>query len=264
MNLAAAAQSSIGRKIISGLTGFLLMGFVVGHLTGNFLLLVGPDAFNNYAYFLEHMFHGAGLKIAELGLTVLFLSHAWSGYSVWSNKQKARKSGYAVSQSAGGNSKKSFSSTNMMITGVLLLLFVVWHVLQFKFGIIDTANRDVVVDGVAMRDLYGLVIDTFSTFVWTGVYLIIMTALGVHLWHGAWSAFQSTGLANGKYLPTLHKAAHVIAVVLALGFLALPTIVLLANERFQKLDDQYMEKYKVVTSIENPSASTLDTTEKGA
>lgn len=247
MNLAAAAQSSIGRKLISGFTGLLLVGFVIGHLIGNFLLLAGPKAFNDYAYLLEHMFHGVGLIVAEIGLVVLFATHAWSGYTVWANKMKARKSGYQVSGDAGGASKKSLSSTSMLWTGCLLLAFVIWHVAQFKFGIIDPhkSQRLVEVGGVQMRDLYGLVVDTFASPLWTIVYLVIMAALGVHLWHGAWSAFQSLGLANGKYLPSITKAAHLVAALLALGFLFLPAFILIRNDAFQQADQEYMRQYQI-------------------
>ncbi|MFA5503890.1 MAG: succinate dehydrogenase cytochrome b subunit [Vulcanimicrobiota bacterium] len=246
MNLATAAQSSIGRKLINGFTGLLLVGFVIGHLIGNLLLLVGPKAFNDYAYFLEHMFHGAGLIVAEVGLIVLFLSHAWSGYSVWRRKWEARQYGYAVPGDAGGVSKKSVSSNTMLWTGILLLGFVIWHVLQFKFGIIDReTNRQVLVNGVEMRDLYGLVIDTFASPVWTGVYLIIMAALGFHLWHGAWSAFQSLGLANANYLPTITRVAHGLAALLAFGFLFLPAYIMLSNESLQDKDQMYLIQYQV-------------------
>jgi succinate dehydrogenase / fumarate reductase cytochrome b subunit len=244
MNLATAAQSSIGRKLINGLTGLLLVGFVIGHLIGNLLLLVGPDAFNNYAYFLENVGHGKGVLIAEFGLIVIFLSHAWSGYSVWRKKWEARKSAYAAPGDAGGASKKSMSSTSMLWTGILLLGFTIWHVMQFKFGIIDRVDRSVTVDGVHMKDLYGLVIDTFGQPVWTGVYLIVMAALGMHLWHGAWSAFQSLGLANDKYLPTITKVAHLVAAVLAAGFLALPFYICVSNGTFAKADKQYVMKYQ--------------------
>ena len=265
MNLATAAQSSIGRKIITGITGLLLIGFVIGHLTGNFLLLVGPKAFNDYAYFLEHMFHGAGLIVAELGLIVLFASHAWSGYSVWANKWKARTTNYEIPSDAGGKSKKSVSSTSMLWTGILLLAFVVWHVAQFKFGVIDTANRDVIVDGVAMRDLYGLVIDTFANPMWTVIYLMIMVALGTHLWHGAWSAFQSLGLANDKYLPTINKGAHLVAALLAAGFLFLPTYIMIRSSHFQELDKQYMQTYQVSGDTTNTNVSgATQTAEEGA
>ena len=75
MNLAAAAQSSIGRKLVNGITGFLLLGFVIGHLIGNFLLLAGPGEFNNYAHFLESLGHGKLLYVVELGLIAIFVPY---------------------------------------------------------------------------------------------------------------------------------------------------------------------------------------------
>jgi succinate dehydrogenase cytochrome b subunit len=242
MNLAAAAQSSIGRKLINGITGLLLVGFVVGHLIGNFLLLAGPEAFNGYAYFLKTLGHGALLPVVEIGLVVLFLSHAYSGYTVWDKKWKARKSDYAEPGNAGGKSHKSLSSTSMLWSGCLLLAFVVWHVAQFKFGIIDRTNRNVTVDGVEMYDFYGVVVDTFGDPIWTGIYMVIMAVLGLHLWHGTWSAFQSLGLANSKYLPTINKLAHGLAIILAAGFLLLPAYILINNASLKALDQTYMQQ----------------------
>lgn len=250
MNLATAAQSSIGRKLINGFTGLLLVGFVIGHLIGNLLLLVGPKAFNDYAYFLEHIGHGKGLILAEIGLIIIFLSHAWSGWSVWRRKDKARKSRYEVPGDAGGASKKSVSSTSMLYTGIALLVFVAWHVAQFKFGIVDDVNRTVIVDGIEMRNLYGLVIDTFGNTVWTALYLVIMACLGLHLWHGAWSFFQSLGLANDEYLPTITKAMHFVAGALAAGFLFLPAYILLNNSNFQQADDAYVATYQSANTSE--------------
>lgn len=244
MNLATAAQSSIGRKIINGFSGLLLVGFVIGHLTGNFLLLVGPEAFNNYAYFLEHMFHGAALPLVEAGLALVFLSHIWSGVTVWNNKAKARKHAYAVPGDAGGKSKKSVSSTTMLYSGLLLVAFVVLHVLQFKFALFHTGGKpQVVVDNVTMSNLYIVVVEAFRSPIWTILYLVVMTALGTHLWHGAWSAFQSLGLANDKYLPTIRKVAHALAALLAIGFLFLPAAIFLGNGHFQELNVQYQNQY---------------------
>lgn len=271
MNIAALAQSSIGRKLMTGVTGLLLLGFVIGHLTGNFLLLVGPKAFNDYAYFLEHLFHGAGLIIAEIGLIVFFLSHAWSGFSVWQSKWKARSSGYQVPGDAGGVSRKSISSTTMLWTGIILLVFVCVHVAQFKFGLFDdpNVNRMVNVDGIVMRDLYGLVIDSFGNPLTAGFYIIVMTLLGTHLWHGAWSAFQSLGLANADYLPIIRKIGNVLAMILAVGFLFLPAYILIDNSSFQAKDEAYMDKYETTETSgdmtkHTVSGVTITTEEEGA
>ncbi len=244
MNLAKAVNSSVGRKLITGLTGLLLVGFVIGHLTGNLLLFAGPKAFNEYAYFLETMFHGAGIIVAEIGLILLFGFHAWSGISVWRNKAKARPQAYQVKENAGGTSRKTLSSTTMLWTGLLLLAFVVIHVAQFKLGVIDpVADRMVTVDGVEMKNLFGRVVDAFAQPLTAVFYMVVMAMLGLHLWHGAWSAFQSLGLANSSYLPTIEKAAHAIAVLLAVGFLFLPGVIFVANDHFQKQNAAFVSEY---------------------
>lgn len=245
MNLATAAQSSIGRKLINGFTGLLLLGFVIGHLIGNLLLLVGPAPFNEYAYFLTHVGHGFALPVVELGLFLVFAFHIWSGYSVWANKAKARKHSYAVPADAGGKSQKSVSSTSMLYTGLLLVAFVVVHIMQFKLALFNGGRHpEVTVNGVEMDNLYIFVVTAFGSVFWTGAYIVVMAALGTHLWHGAWSLFQSLGLANDKYLPTIRKIAHVAALVLAVGFLMLPAVICGANGHFVEMNNQYEMQLK--------------------
>lgn len=242
MNLGTAIGSSIGRKIINGVTGLFFVGFVIGHLTGNFLLFAGPDAFNSYAYFLTSLFHGVGLLIVEAVMLLFLAMHAWSGISVWLNKWSARGKGYSVTGHAAG-SRKSKASTSMLWTGILLLLFIFFHVLQFKFGVTDPRppeEHEVLINGVEMENLYGRVVDTFAQPFYTAVYMIIMAMLGTHLWHGTWSAFQSLGLANQHYLPTIRKIGHALAVLLAVGFLALPGVIYAQNDYFQNQDQAYV------------------------
>ncbi len=242
MNVGTAIGSSIGRKIINGITGLFFVGFVIGHLTGNFLLFAGPDAFNSYAHFLTNLFHGAGLLIVEAVMLLFLAMHAWSGITVWLNKWSARSKGYSVKGHATG-SRKSLASTSMLYTGILLLVFIVFHVAQFKFGLTDPrppADHEVIINGVEIENLYGRVVDTFAQPFYTAIYMIIMAMLGTHLWHGTWSAFQSLGLANQHFLPTIRKIGHVLAVLLAVGFLALPGVIFAQNDYFQEQDQAYI------------------------
>lgn len=244
MNLGATLGSSIGRKIVNGVTGLAFVGFVIGHLIGNMLLFVGPGPFNDYAHFLTHMFHGVGVLIAEAILLVFLLMHAYTGIMVWSNKAAARTTAYRVKGDAGGNSPKSFASQSMLYTGILLLVFIFFHVLQFKFGVMDGRPLEgqwLTVDGVHLRNVYGLVVDSFAAWYWSVGYMVIMTVLGLHLWHGAWSAFQSLGLANDHYLPAIRAAARMLAVILTIGFIALPGAIWLGNDYFQGQDTAYIQ-----------------------
>jgi succinate dehydrogenase / fumarate reductase, cytochrome b subunit len=210
--------SSVGKKLITGLTGVLLVGFVVMHLLGNLTLLVGGDAFNEYADFLAKLGHGKLLTVAELGLVVIFGSHIVSGVSVALRRQKARPEGYQYHGNAGGVSKKSASSQSMIYTGTVLAIFLIVHVWQFRLGPV----YETTLHGEKVRDLYKLVVETFSNGAWVGFYVAVMLMLGFHLRHGFWSMFQSLGLTNKRLLPVLVPLGVAVAVLLAVGFLSLP------------------------------------------
>jgi len=235
--LTSRLWSSVGKKLITGITGLALVGFLVGHLTGNLLILAGPEAFNHYAKFLHSLGHGAAVIVAEIALLGFFVFHAITGISIWLKKRKAAGgpgggSGggrYAVSGHAGGPSRKGVSSQNMIWTGLIILLFVVLHIVHFKFGP-DASDGYVFVDsmGVEMRDLHALVIEEFQNPFIVGLYVISMLLLGLHLRHGVWSALQSIGLSNPKLTPVLYTVAGAFGLLLTFGFIMLPLIVLFA------------------------------------
>ena len=213
------AWSSVGKKVITALTGFALMGFIVVHLLGNFTLFIGPGAFNEYAHFLETAVHGWLIYAFEVFLIVVFFFHMISAVTVaWMDKRKGRETGYKFSKNAGGKSKKTLSSTSMIYTGALLIVFVIMHIFLFKFN--GGAPHKHGADGV--KDLYLAVDTVYSGLGFTIFTLVAMVCLGLHLRHGFWSAFQSLGWANDKYLPVLVKVAGVFAVLMAVGFIILP------------------------------------------
>jgi len=221
----SAAWSSVGKKVITGLTGFLLMGFVIVHLIGNLTLLFptsGP--FNHYAHFLETMLHGWLIYVFEVGLLLMFAFHIIAAVTVaLTDKMAARKVGYKYARNAGGKSRKTLSSRSMIITGIILGVFVISHIWLFKFAG-GNHHETVTVDGVVMKNLYKTVVGTFKGLPFTVFTVVSMVLLGLHLRHGAWSAFQSLGWANNRYLPLLTRIAAVFAVVMAVGFIAIPVI----------------------------------------
>jgi succinate dehydrogenase / fumarate reductase cytochrome b subunit len=218
--LRAIAWSSVGKKFLTGLTGLALFGFVIVHLLGNLTLLIGPDSFNGYAHFLEHLLHGWLIIAFEIGLVAFLLFHIVAGVTVaLIDKSRARPVKYKVLRTAGGTSRKTLSSRSMIITGIVLGVFVVWHVNMFKFG--DHAEYTNV-SGTTLKDLYTLVVLSFKNIWILAGYLAVMILLGFHLRHGIWSAFQSLGWSSEKVLPFLEGVALVLAVLLAIGFLFLP------------------------------------------
>jgi succinate dehydrogenase / fumarate reductase cytochrome b subunit len=215
-------MTSVGKKIVSGITGLALCGFIVAHLAGNLLLLVGAEPFNEYTLFLSSFAHGLFLPVAESGLVVLFLAHAFAGIRVHVDKRRARPDKNVKVGSAGGPSQKTLASRTMLVTGILLLLFLIGHVYTFRLGPAEAEGYVTMLDGHEARDLYRLVIETFKDPVPVVGYTLIMLLLGFHLWHGFWSAFQSLGANNPKYMPLITTAGVVFAIAMAVGFLMIP------------------------------------------
>jgi succinate dehydrogenase / fumarate reductase cytochrome b subunit len=202
-------RSSIGRKHLVAITGLLLCGFLVGHLSGNLLLLVGPDAFNIYAHKLVSL--GALLYLVEAGLALVFLVHLYLAIRLnLENKQACGK--YEMKKWTGRGT--NFMSASMPYTGIVLLVFIILHLMNLKFG----TNYPTEVDGVQMRDIYRTTVEYFQSPVNVIWYVVAMTCAGLHTAHGFASAFQSLGLNFPKYYPKIKIISYLYAATIAGGF----------------------------------------------
>jgi len=220
--------SSVGKKVIDALTGLALVAFVVFHLIGNLSLLRGdPGPFNHYAHFWESL--GIFLYLIELGLIAVFLFHTVLGVAVWLDKRKARPQKYKQSADAGSPSKKTWSSKNMIISGLVLFVFTIVHLKNFKYGPGLAEKYIYMADGQPIRDLYRLVIESFHNEVYVIGYTVAMILLGFHLRHGFWSAFQSLGVQHPRLVPLIYAVGILIAIVLAAGFILLPVYIYFAG-----------------------------------
>ncbi len=218
------AGSSVGKKVFVAVTGLLLFGFVCVHLLGNLTLLIPDDgkAFNHYAHFLETLIHGWLIIAFEVGLVLAFLVHAIYAVTVaLVDKQRARPQKYALQRDAGGKSRKTLASRSMIVTGPVILLFVIIHVKMFKFA----HHPDVTYDGTTMKNLYAVVVDAFKQPLIMIAYIVVMLLLGTHLWHGVWSAFQSMGWNSDRHVKVLTRLSVVFGILLGFGFLILPAYV---------------------------------------
>lgn len=234
-------SSSVGRKLLTGLTGLGLTVFVIVHMIGNLALFSDdPGAYNRYADFL--LGTGPILYVVEAILLVFALVHAYLGIQIYLGRKRARKAGYKKYRSSGRPSLQSFSSRTMIFTGLVLLVFLVIHLATFKFGpgieegyVATETGASVaadetlgpseveVVDGVVvMRDLRRLVLHKFQNPLYAFGYVFVMLLLGFHLRHGIWSALQSLGAMNPKLTPVVYTLGGILAVLVALGFLVLP------------------------------------------
>ncbi len=220
--------SSVGRKILMSLTGLLLFTFVVGHLAGNLPLLTGdPDPFNKYGHFLVSL--GGLLIVVELVLVGCLLVHVWTAIAIALGKRHARPDRYAKQKGAGGASRKTVGASTMVYTGLVTLVFIVLHLITFKWGPGVPQGYVTQIDGVEMRDLHRLVVETFSRPGPVVGYVAAMVVLGFHLSHAFWSAFQSLGFYHHRYTRILYAGGRTVAFLIALGFLVIPVWIYFAG-----------------------------------
>lgn len=215
-----ALQSQVGRKLMTGITGIALMLFLVVHLAGNYAIFASAEAFNIYTRTLENL--GILLYIAEAGLLFFVLYHSYLGISIWLGKRKARSSGYEVYKSRGGASRQNLASRSMILSGITILVFLVVHIWSFKFGETDIIMS---AEGEPMRDLRQLVIDSFTTWYIALGYIVVLSLIMLHLFHGAWSAFTSLGVTSKNNTHAFKLGAYVFAIVLMLGFIFIPVYI---------------------------------------
>ena len=202
-----ALASSVGRKIVLGLTGFLLLGFILNHLAGNAKLL--GEGFNEYVQFLQDF--GPLLLVAEIGLAALFACHVIIALRLTMDNRKARQTRYEVRNNRGA---QTFGSVSMFHTGALLLAFLLKHILDFRLasGFLD--------------DPEGMVVAKLSQTGNAFIYILASVVLGIHLSHGFRSAFQSIGLSHPKLDAILAKTGIALAALIALGFASIPAYIL--------------------------------------
>lgn len=201
--------SSVGTKLLVGITGLFLFIYLLVHIAGNLVVFAGPDTFNLYAGALS----GNPLIIViEVVLLLAFVVHAGKAVAMTLANRRARPVAYAVKKPAGGRSRKSFASTTMILSGVWLLVFVVLHVYGFKF-----APAPMTADG--HRDLYALEMGYFANPALVAFYVLTMVVVGTHLFHGISSAVQSLGLDHPAWTPRILLFGKVAASLIAALFI---------------------------------------------
>ena len=208
--LKLALFSSIGRKALMAVTGLSFCAFLVVHFVGNFFLYVGRDSFNSY---VEHL-HALGflVNIAEMGLLFFAAVHILAAVTLYIENLMARPVRYAYRRDAGG---RTLASRLMPYTGLYILLFVLFHLITFKYA--DHTGTTV----------YDLVNQAFASFGYIVFYIFSMAVVAFHISHGFWSAFQTLGLNHPKYMPAIHIISLALAVVIGVGFGLIPIYMLI-------------------------------------
>jgi len=205
------SNSSVGTKLFIGATGLFLVFYLLIHIVGNFVVFLGPSAFNKYAHTLESI---PILPAIEIILLAGFLAHIFKTVGMYLSNRQARPVGYAMKRNAGAPSRKTFASTTMILSGLWLVAFLLIHVKAFRF----TPMYDWAEGG---HDLYRLEIDNFRNPLIVGFYVISMLIVGSHLWHGASSALQSLGIDDRRWTPRIIIAGRAFAIFVAGGFIVI-------------------------------------------
>ena len=206
-------KSSVVKKQIMGLSGLLLCGFAVSHLAGNLLIIVSAKAFNSYANALTT---NPFIYLAEAGLLAIFLTHMFLGIKLQIENRAARPDKYYSRKHSGRGA--TFSSSTMAYTGITLMVYLIFHIWHLKYG----THYTVVYEGVEMRDLSKLLLEYFSNPLSVLFYIVGMSAFGIHISHGFWSAFQSLGFNHAKYTVIMQRTAKAFGFFIALGFSIIP------------------------------------------
>ena len=209
-----AFSSSVGTKLLMGLTGLALFVYMVLHLAGNALILAGPEIFNSYSHAL---ISNPLILPIELGLLGVFVIHIYKAMVMWRANRAARPAGYLKKTPAGHTSRKSLASSTMIASGLFLLLFVIVHVKQFKFG-----SWYQTVGNEEIRDLYRTEIEIFQQPLWVAFYVAGTLLVGLHLRHGIASAFQSLGIDHPVYTRKLTAFGIFFAILIGGGLAAIP------------------------------------------
>jgi succinate dehydrogenase cytochrome b subunit len=205
-------DSSIGKKAVMAVTGFVLFGFLILHMLGNLQVFLGRDVMNHYA---ETLHGNPGLLwVARIVLLLSVLLHTWAAVQLTAVKAAARPVAYVKP----GNVQGSIGSRTMMLSGPVIALFVIGHLLHFTTGTIHPQFVEL--------HAYENVVTGFANPIAAGLYIVVMILVGFHLSHGIWSMFQSIGFSHPRYTPLIKKFAAVASWILIAGFIAVPISVL--------------------------------------
>ncbi|CAM5317197.1 succinate dehydrogenase [Streptomyces avidinii] len=211
-------DSSVGKKSVMAVSGLVMLGYLVVHMLGNLKIFFGADEFNGYAHWLRtlgspFLHHEWALWIVRVGLLAAVVAHAVSAYQLSRRDIRARPVKYAHKRR-----RASYATRTMRWGGVILGLFIVWHLLDLTTLTVN--------ERAWAGHPYENVLSTFSTWYGNTIYIVAMAALGLHVRHGFWSAAQTLGAGSARRDRTLKFLANGLALVLFAGFVSVPVAVM--------------------------------------
>jgi succinate dehydrogenase cytochrome b subunit len=207
-------DTTVGKKAVMAVTGFILFGFIVGHLLGNLQIYEPPEKINQYSEMLRSV--PSLLWGARITLLVSVFLHIWASFALWRLQRAARPIPYVKKT----NLHSTYASRTMMWSGPIILAFVIYHLLNFTFGTVHPGGP------FDEHNVFNNVVTGFQFWPSSVFYIIAMIMLCYHLYHGLWSMFQSLGFSHPVYTPWIQRVAKVAAVLIAAGYISIPVAVL--------------------------------------
>jgi succinate dehydrogenase / fumarate reductase, cytochrome b subunit len=216
-------RSSLGKKIIMAVTGFIWIGFVVGHMVGNLQIYQGAEKINAYAKFLKDL--GPLLWVARIVLLVSFVGHVVTAILLKAQNTAARPVAYKKP----GTIQANAASLTMIYSGLLLLTFLLYHLAHFTLGLTNPEYASLeftLANGDKVHDVYAMVVQGFQVPAIAGAYIFFMVFLSLHLSHATSSIFQTLGIVSPKHNPSLVKGAYGFGLLVFIGNSSMPLAVL--------------------------------------
>ncbi len=211
--------SSVGKKFLMAISGVIAFGYVVGHMIGNLQIFAGRDQINAYAEFLHSL--GPMLWVIRAFLLLAFIVHIWLGVQLKLENMAARPIGYQRKE----YTKASLASRTMIISGLIVLAFFIYHILHFTARVADPRFASLALDSQGRYDVYSMVILGFQNIPIAVFYLLAVGLATFHLSHGMASMFQSLGWSNPKWQVILDRLAWIVSIILFLGYSSIPVSV---------------------------------------
>ena len=215
-----ALASTVGIKYLVAASGAVLVLFVFVHMLGNLQIYLGPDALNAYAAAIKGT--GAMVWVARAGLLAALAVHVWGIATLTVRNRAARSQPYDMKRPL----LSTFASRHMLLTGLVLLAFVVYHLLHFTVGATHPEHFEMY-DSHGRHDVFSMVVLGFREPLVALSYIAAMALLGLHLGHGVGSAFRSTGLSGPRSRARLEGFGRLLAVAVVAGNISIPLVCLL-------------------------------------
>ena len=208
-------SNSVIKKTVMAVSGIIMILYLVAHMIGNLHAFEGAQEFNEYSHWIRTVGdpavpHQTVLTIVRIVLIVSVVAHFWAAISLWRQARRARPVPYVTKKRV----QQSFASRTVRWGGVILLLFIIWHILDLTFGTVNPAGTD--------TTPYDRLVASFSNIPITLFYVVAMLLLGLHLRHGIFAATQTLGQTNKRRERAVNGIAYVVSTLLTAGFLLVP------------------------------------------